>query len=100
MFSSMRTMFLSSTFFVICFFMSIAFSAPNPHPQDSLPQCNVAVDVKYTVTESTPFDAPPVRVGGKCCTAPCSIAAGEEHTVGITTTVGASLDLSLLGGFF
>lgn len=75
--------------------MSIASPAPNPHPQDVTPLCDQTVDVTYTVDEGEPFEAPPVRVGGKCCTAPCSIAAGEEHTIGITKTVGASLDLSL-----
>lgn len=95
MFSSMSTMFFSSTFLVTYLSMGIASPAPNPHPQDAPPQCDVAIDEKYTVTERTPFEAPAVRVGGKCCTAPCSIAAGEEHTIGITKTVGASLDLSL-----
>lgn len=76
--------------------MCLTSPIPDPYPQyyGQPPQCHDAES--FRVDKEDQFDRPAKRVGGFCCdTDGCTLAAGKEHTVGLTVTTGANLDLNL-----
>lgn len=93
---STSAMLLSSSFLAAFSPMCLASPVPEPYPQfvGQPPQCHD--DVSYRVDDEEPFKRPAKRAGSYCCdTDGCTLAAGQDHTVGVTVTVGASLDIEL-----
>jgi hypothetical protein len=86
-------MFLSTLFLAPQLLMCLANPLPNPQFSAMAPHCSD--ETSHVVSSTEEFDAPAIRAGGQCCSGDCELGAGEEHTVGVTITIGAELSLDL-----
>lgn len=93
---STSAVLLSSSFLAAFSPMCLTSPVPEPYPQfvGQPPVCGDSVS--WRVDSEDVFNRPAKRAGSLCCdTDGCTLAAGQEHTVGVSVTVGAGLGLDL-----